>query len=66
VGYVEPDAFRFCFDEASEGSIAEGAWLDLETVPSRGRLSFVDRLRSANRKAVLQIGNRPQQQQRFS
>jgi len=36
LGHVEPDALRFCFDEASEGSIAEGAWLDLEMVPGEG------------------------------
>jgi hydrogenase nickel incorporation protein HypA/HybF len=36
LGHVEPDALRFCFDEASEGSIAEGARLDLEMVPGEG------------------------------
>jgi len=36
LGHAEPDALRFCFDEASEGSIAEGARLDLEIVPGEG------------------------------
>src|SRR3954454_10018377 len=40
LGHVEQHVLRFCFDEASEGSIAEGARLDLEMVP--GEASFTD------------------------
>jgi hydrogenase nickel incorporation protein HypA/HybF len=36
LGHVEPAALYSCFDEASEGSIAEGARLDLEMVPGEG------------------------------
>jgi len=34
LGHVEPAALYSCFDEASEGSITEGARLEPETVPS--------------------------------
>jgi hydrogenase nickel incorporation protein HypA/HybF len=36
LGHVEPAALYSCFDEASEGSIGEGARLDLEMVPGEG------------------------------
>ncbi len=36
LGHVEPASLYSCFDEASEGSIAEGARLDLEMVPGEG------------------------------
>lgn len=34
---VVPDAMRFCFDLATEGTVAEGACLDIVEVPGRGR-----------------------------
>jgi hydrogenase nickel incorporation protein HypA/HybF len=34
---VVPDAMRFCFDLATEGTIAEGARLEIVDVPGRGR-----------------------------
>ena len=34
---VAPDAMRFCFDLATEGTVAEGARLDIVEVPGRGR-----------------------------
>lgn len=36
LGHVEPEALAFCFDAVARGSIAEGARLDLETVPGLG------------------------------
>jgi hydrogenase nickel incorporation protein HypA/HybF len=36
LGHVEPAALLFCFDLAAQGSAAEGARLDLETVPGAG------------------------------
>jgi hydrogenase nickel incorporation protein HypA/HybF len=34
---VVPDAMRFCFDLATEGTAAEGARLEIVEVPGRGR-----------------------------
>jgi len=34
---VLPDALRFCFDAAAEGTPAEGAQLDIVEVPGRAR-----------------------------
>jgi hydrogenase nickel incorporation protein HypA/HybF len=34
---VLPDAMRFCFDLATEGTVAEGAALEIREVPGRGR-----------------------------
>jgi hydrogenase nickel incorporation protein HypA/HybF len=34
---VLPDAVRFCFDLCSEGTVAEGAVLEIVEVPGRGR-----------------------------
>ncbi|MDR3417330.1 MAG: hydrogenase maturation nickel metallochaperone HypA [Nevskia sp.] len=34
---VQPDALRFCFDLATEGSLVEGASLDIVEVPGSGR-----------------------------
>jgi hydrogenase nickel incorporation protein HypA/HybF len=34
---VLPDAMRFCFDLATEGTAAEGARLDIVEIPGRGR-----------------------------
>jgi hydrogenase nickel incorporation protein HypA/HybF len=36
LGHVEPAALLFCFDVVAQGSAAEGAKLDLETVPGAG------------------------------
>lgn len=33
---VDPDALRFCFDAVMRGSPAEGAELDILTLPGRG------------------------------
>lgn len=34
---VVPDALRFCFDLATEGTIAEGARLEIVEIPGRAR-----------------------------
>ncbi len=34
---IVPDAVRFCFDLATTGTTLEGAWLDIEDEPGRGR-----------------------------
>lgn len=36
---VLPDAMRFCFDAATEGTVAEGAELEIIEVPGLGRCS---------------------------
>ncbi|PRH18942.1 hydrogenase maturation nickel metallochaperone HypA [Burkholderia multivorans] len=36
LGHVDPDAMRFCFDAVTSGTIAQGARLDIETVPGVG------------------------------
>ncbi len=33
---VEPEALRFCFDAVVRGSVAEGARLEIDTVPGAG------------------------------
>jgi hydrogenase nickel incorporation protein HypA/HybF len=33
LGHVEPEAMRFCFDAVTRGTIAEGARLEIRTVP---------------------------------
>ncbi len=38
-GHAEPDALRFCFDAVTRGTIADGARLEIETVPGEGRCS---------------------------
>lgn len=37
VAAVEPEAMRFCFDAVARGTSADGAVLDIITVPGRGR-----------------------------
>ena len=34
---VEPEAMRFCFDSAMQGSVAAGAALEIMDTPGRGR-----------------------------
>jgi hydrogenase nickel incorporation protein HypA/HybF len=34
---VLPDAMRFCFDLATEGTVAEGARLEIIEIPGRGQ-----------------------------
>ncbi len=34
---IVPDAVRFCFDLATQGTTLEGAWLEIEEEPGRGR-----------------------------
>ena len=34
---VMPDAVRFCFDLCSEGTLAEGAELEIREIPARAR-----------------------------
>jgi hydrogenase nickel incorporation protein HypA/HybF len=34
---VLPDALRFCFDEATHDTAAEGAWLDIVETPGTAR-----------------------------
>ena len=36
LSHVSPDALRFCFEAVSHGTIAEGARLDIVTVPGQG------------------------------
>jgi hydrogenase nickel incorporation protein HypA/HybF len=36
LGYVEPEALRFCFEAVTRGSIAENAALDIVAVPGSG------------------------------
>ncbi len=36
LGYVEPDALRFCFDAVTRGTAAEGAVLSITTVAGVG------------------------------
>jgi hydrogenase nickel incorporation protein HypA/HybF len=36
LGHAEPDALRFCFDAVTSGTIADGARLEIETVPGAG------------------------------
>jgi hydrogenase nickel incorporation protein HypA/HybF len=36
LGCADPDALRFCFDAVARGTIAEGARLEIETVPGEG------------------------------
>jgi hydrogenase nickel incorporation protein HypA/HybF len=33
LGHVEPEAMRFCFDAVARGTVAEGARLEIRTVP---------------------------------
>ena len=34
---VEPDSLRFCFDAATRGTLVEGATLEIQTPPGRGK-----------------------------
>ena len=36
LGHVEPDALQFCFESVSQGTLAEGAYLELETIAGVG------------------------------
>jgi hydrogenase nickel incorporation protein HypA/HybF len=36
LGHAEPEALRFCFDAVTSGTIADGARLEIETVPGEG------------------------------
>ena len=40
---VEPEALHFCFDAVTQGTAAEGAKLDIETIPMKGRCLDCDR-----------------------
>jgi hydrogenase nickel incorporation protein HypA/HybF len=37
IAAVEPEAMRFCFDVVARGTSADGAILDIITIPGRGR-----------------------------
>ncbi len=39
---VVPDAFSFAFETVKEGTVAEGALLNLEIVPAKGRCEGCD------------------------
>jgi hydrogenase nickel incorporation protein HypA/HybF len=40
---VEPESLRFAFDVCVQGTVAEGAGLDLETTPGRDlRVQYLD------------------------
>jgi hydrogenase nickel incorporation protein HypA/HybF len=36
LGHAEPEALRFCFEAATNGTIAEGARLEIETIAGEG------------------------------
>ena len=36
LGHVEPEALAFCFDVVARGTVAEGACLEVRTIPGRG------------------------------
>ena len=36
LGHAEPEALRFCFEAVTSGTIADGARLEIETVPGAG------------------------------
>jgi hydrogenase nickel incorporation protein HypA/HybF len=36
LGHIEPAALLFCFDAVTRGTVAEGASLEVETVPGAG------------------------------
>jgi hydrogenase nickel incorporation protein HypA/HybF len=36
LGPADPEALRFCFDAVARGTIADGARLEIETVPGEG------------------------------
>ncbi len=36
LSHVDPEALRFCADAVSRGTLAEGARLDIDTVPGAG------------------------------
>lgn len=36
LGSVDPEAIRFCFDAVARGAIAEGARLEIHTIPGEG------------------------------
>lgn len=40
---VEPEALHFCFDAVTQGTAAEGATLEIETIPMKGRCLDCDR-----------------------
>jgi len=40
---VEPDALRFCFEAVSWGAVAEGARLEIDSVPGQGWCDPCDR-----------------------
>ena len=41
---VQPDAVRFCFDLCAQGTVAEGARLEVEEPPGQGRCQRCERL----------------------
>jgi hydrogenase nickel incorporation protein HypA/HybF len=40
---ADPDALRFCFDAVARGTIAEGARLEIDTVPGTGWCAMCQR-----------------------
>jgi len=36
LGHAEPEALRFCFEAVTNGTIADGARLEIETIPGEG------------------------------
>jgi hydrogenase nickel incorporation protein HypA/HybF len=43
LGHAEPDALRFCFDAVAAGTIADGARLEIDTIPGQGWCSDCER-----------------------
>lgn len=37
---VMPDAIRFCFDTCAQGTVLEGAALEIDEIPGRGRCNL--------------------------
>ena len=44
LGPAEPDCLRFCFDAVARGTVAEGALLDIATIPAQARCAACRRI----------------------
>lgn len=49
---VEPEALRFCFDTATQGTVADSARLEIITVPAEARCRDCDAEQSFHRWAA--------------
>jgi hydrogenase nickel incorporation protein HypA/HybF len=48
LGPAEPDCLRFCFDAIAQGTIAEGAKLDIVVIPAQARCPACRRITPLN------------------